>query len=1218
MSRHSPTDAPRIRNWPIPFAGVAILAVFCALSIYEPRFVKAIALQTYDMLLAANAVPPASGKVVLVDIDDESIRKIGQWPWSRHLVARLADRLWDAQAAALVFDVGFSEPDRLSPANAFAFWDKSLPGQNLAPVHRESLPDFDEMFAQALARGPSVLGFYVNPSDVPLAQVPDDSQIPWRGTYFEKGHGRSFLPQGAAIPNPPIAPLREQARLGCFNATPDQDNIVRRGPLVFAVGPERIFPSLAMEAFRLHEGDPPLGIQYDSEGVAGVASLQVGPRTIPTDANARLIINFRSSRFPAVSAAQILENGLDPEFARGKIVIVGSSAVGLFDIYSTPVHREIPGAEIQATIIDNLLAGDMLVEPRWLYFADLATLVFGGLLLIVAVSRTRALLSTLLLALATSIPVGLSVYLLRAHHWIYLPSNIVLGWACTVLGAILVKYWQKEILADFDARLRAVNRQLSQEIEVRAAAEREAQDARAAALRATAAKSEFLANMSHEIRTPMNAVIGMCDLALRAATLEKQRDCLGKIGHSARSLLRIINDILDFSKLEAGKLAIDSVEFDLQGEIDELADLLGPQAHRKNLELVFDCAGDVPRALIGDPLRVRQVLINLVANAIKFTEKGSVVLRVEQAAVEQDASSSEYRLDFSVRDTGIGLSVEQRERLFQAFQQADTSTTRKYGGTGLGLAISQTLVHLMGGNIEITSEEGIGSTFRFSLAFRRQPPEKEATFVQPGDWPGKTVLLVGDASVTRTAVERMCRTLKLNPQPATAPLAAECLVAADLVILDVARTEIGDDWSTVLDGSIPLVLLLDPQSSNPIWNGKDSPSIQRLETPLTFSKLHHALLAAWGYKPHPLATPGLPSTEMPIHAPVLRNARVLLVDDNSINREIAMENMTEFGMIVETAQNGLEAVEKARTAEWGLILMDVQMPVMDGCEATRRIRELEKAGTTKRPRTPIVAMTAHARKEDEDRCKECGMDGYIEKPLDRNVFLETLVYHLSPLSAVEGLPPPPPSPSIAACSDTVLDEAAALERLRGNRPLHRRLLDQFLAEHRDDAQRMDEAIRSGDLARARDLAHSVKGSAANLGALHIHRIAREIDLCLRQERWSQAAELLASFEVAFSALRQHLAESPSPSPPNGTSSSGTPPATIVEACGRIIPLLRNGNTEGLDQLENLLPHLRQAGLGEQEILRLRQTADSFDLGQTANLIEQWAFSRPAQNETPKP
>ena len=165
---------------------------------------------------------------------------------------------------------------------------------------------------------------------------------------------------------------------------------------------------------------------------------------------------------------------------------------------------------------------------------------------------------------------------------------------------------------------------------------------------------------------------------------------------------------------------------------------------------------------------------------------------------------------------------------------------------------------------------------------------------------------------------------------------------------------------------------------------------------------------------------------------------------------------------------------------------------------------------------------------------------------------------------------------------------------------------------------MDEAIRSGDLARARDLAHSVKGSAANLGALHIHRIAREIDLCLRQERGSQAAELLASFEVAFSALRQHLAESPSPSPPNGTSSSGTPPATIVEACGRIIPLLRNGNTEGLDQLENLLPHLRQAGLGEQEILRLRQTADSFDLGQTANLIEQWAFSRPAQNETPKP
>ncbi len=1083
-----PEDAPRVRTWPIPATGVAILLAFCALHIYEPRFLRAIALQSYDLLLAANATHPVSGQVLLVDIDDDSLKAVGQWPWSRHTVAELANRLWDAQAAALVFDVGFTEPDRLSPAHAFAFWNQALPHLDLSPPSPESLPDFDAEFARALARGPSVLGFHIDPSDVPLSATPDLDALPWRGTYFEKGQGRRFLPQGRGIPNPPIPPLREHARLGCFNATPDPDNIVRRAPLVFAFGPDRVFLSLALEAFRLRLGDPPLGIHYDSQGVAGVVRLQLGPRSIPTDANARLILNFRDARFPSLPAADILRGAFPPDAVRDRIVIVGSSAIGLFDIYSTPVHPELSGAEIQATILDNLLAGDMLVEPRWLFFADLALLLLGGLLLVALVSRTRALVSLLLLLLALSLPAALSLHLLRSHQCVYLPSTLLLAWTSAVIGVSLVKYWQKEVLADFNARLRAVNLQLNREILVRAAAEREAQSARAAALRAAAAKSEFLANMSHEIRTPMNAVIGFCDIALRAASDTKRLDCLAKIGHSARALLRILNDILDFSKLEAGKLSLESAPFNLHLEIEELADLLGPQALRKNIELLVDCPVDLPRTLVGDSLRLRQVLINLTANAIKFTETGSVKLRVETVPPPASAPPEAIGLRFSVQDTGIGLSPEQQARLFQAFQQADASTTRRFGGTGLGLAISQNLVHMMGGEIRIDSREGAGSTFHFTLPFLRPAPAPEPS-------------------------------PPLTPAPTPAPAG--------------------------------------------------------------------------------------------LHA--LRGTRVLLVDDNPLNREIATENMLELGIAVETASNGQEAVDKARSGAWDLILMDVQMPIVSGYEATRSIRELERNGQTRRPRTPIVAMTAHTRPEDMDLCRECGMDGHLQKPLDRIPFLDALVRHIAP-DAARPLPPPaPPAPSAAPLP---LDESAALDRLRGNRPLLRRLLDDFLRQHQDDPQRIGAALQAGDPDQARRLAHNLKGCSANLGAMRIHETAARLDALLHPPSPAPDPTLLDALHDAFADLRQLLASSPPP-PPAPDAPPGAPDA-LLDALARIAPLLRRGDMHGLDQLEALLPSLPQAGLDAPLLHNLRQAADAFDFARACDLLEPWLSANRAPSAPPPP
>lgn len=1217
MSRRNPSDVPQVRNWPIPVTGVVILFAFCVLSVYEPRFLKAISLQTYDTLLSANANQPMSGKVVLVDVDDDSIRKIGQWPWSRHTVARLADQLWNAQTAVLAFDIGFTEPDRLSPANAFAFWREALPEHDFRPETGVSLPSFDEMFARSLARGPSVLGFYIQPSDEPLLQTPESAQMPWRGTHYEKGNGRSFLPQGSGIPLPPIPELLDHARLGCFNATPDQDNIVRRAPLVFAIGPERTFLSLAMEAFRLYKDDSPLGIQYDSEGVAGVVHLQLGAQLIPTDANARLILNYRRTRFPVLSAVTVLNGDFDPELVRGNIVLVGSSAVGLFDIYSTPVHREIPGVEIQATIVDNLLAGDMLVEPRWLFFADLAVLLFGGLILIGVVSRTRALFSMVLLLLALSIPVGLSVYLLRVHHWVYLPSNVVVGWALAVIGVSLVKYWQKEIIADFDARLRAVNRQLHQEIVVRTAAEQEAQTARAVALRAAAAKSEFLANMSHEIRTPMNAVMGMCDIALRAVTIEKQRDCLGKISHSARALLRIINDILDFSKLEAGKLTLENLNFDLHAEVEELADLLGQQAIRKQVELVIDYPLELPRAWVGDSLRLRQVLINLVANAIKFTERGSVILRVESVPdpVPHELDSPS-RLHFSVMDTGIGLSEEQQSRLFKAFQQADSSTTRKYGGTGLGLTISQTLVHLMGGEIELTSQLGKGSTFQFTLPFKRQQPEQESSRDLPEELHGRTVLLVGENSRTLEMIERTCRTLHLVPQRVSNPGELSSLGSTDLLILDATRVENAEAFGETLNISIPQIFLCAPQTPDPVCLLRNAPLVQRLDLPIKLSDFLRTLLTAWGYKPYPASTPWAQASELPPQIEVLQNARVLLVDDNAINREIATENMVEFGMVVEPAQNGPEAIEKAKSGEWDLILMDVQMPVVSGYEATRAIREMEKAGQTKRPRTPIVAMTAHSLKEDEDACKESGMDGFVTKPLELKAFLEMLIHHVAAAPVKDGfstLRPTSSSQPRPSRSDVILDETAALARVRGNRLLHRRLLGDFLNQHRSDISLMGEAIQSGDFAQARDLMHNIKGSAANLGALRIYGMAANIESQLRNGQSAEALALLAPLEEAFDALRPFLIVDP-PSPQEGSSGS---PASIQESLGVILPLLRQGNLRGIDQIEALLPVLRQTGVSESDCQQVRRYAAAFDCGQLVNWMERWMRSNALDFETLK-
>jgi len=637
--------------------------------------------------------------------------------------------------------------------------------------------------------------------------------------------------------------------------------------------------------------------------------------------------------------------------------------------------------------------------------------------------------------------------------------------------------------------------------------------ARQAAEAATRAKSEFLANMSHEIRTPMNAVLGMSYLALHSGLAPHQLNYVQKVHSSAESLLGIINDILDFSKIEAGRLDMEHIAFDLGDVMDNLANLLGMKAEEKGLELLFKLPMGLPTRLVGDPTRLGQVLLNLGSNAVKFTATGEVVVAIE--VLEHSADS--VRLHFEVKDTGIGITPQQREQLFQPFSQADASTSRHFGGTGLGLVISRRLAGLMGGEIDLESEPGHGSCFHFSASFGLQEPGAIAHPPASRDTlRGTRVLVVDDNATARELLAQMTAALGLQPQLAASGDEALRLVAqADA--RDAPYGLVLLDWKMPgMDGiecarrmmqmpsrhPTPTVLMLTAFGRDEVLRRLAEQQLEvaaTLTKPVTLSTLLDTCAVALGLNSSPATRSTLRQDALQGHLMNLGGARLLLVEDNPINQELAIDLLTQAGLVVHLAQNGREALDMLASHHFDGVLMDCQMPVMDGYEATRALRKQAQWRDL-----PVIAMTANAMIGDREKALAVGMNDHIAKPIKVAEMFATLARWVRPKSNA-----PVTQRPAAAFELPGVDSHGALVRLAGDEQLYRRLLEMFRDRESEFGENFRSAYASGDMAKAARLAHDLKSVSGTVGAQALSEAADVLEhACLQGARSIDVEALL--------------------------------------------------------------------------------------------------------------